>query len=99
MFVFVCSAYIKVPICVLAGGAMGKRLGEVCWGAVRLCGLALCVFLFILFYVACVKAQLSNYSGGFNLRKIKRCAAFAIDGACTPAASPHRNASPVLSVS
>lgn len=74
---------------------MGKRLGEVCWGAVRLCGLALCYFL----CYACVKAQLSNYSGGFNLRKIKRCAAIAIDGACTPAASPHRNASPVLSVS
>lgn len=36
MFVFVCSAYIKVPICVLAGGSKGKRIGEVRSVAVRL---------------------------------------------------------------
>ena len=44
MFVFVCSAYIKVPICVLAVGAMGKGIGEVSWGAVEHSGLDLTLF-------------------------------------------------------
>lgn len=43
MLVSVCSAYIKVLICVLAGGSMGKK-GEVkCAGG---CGVALVLACF-----------------------------------------------------
>lgn len=45
MFVFVCSAYIEVPICVLAGGSEGKRTGEVRWGG-GVVGLALVLLCF-----------------------------------------------------
>lgn len=36
MFVFACSAYINVPICVLAGGSARIRKGEACRDAVLL---------------------------------------------------------------
>ncbi len=54
MFVFVCCAYIKVPICVLAGGFM-ERTGEVCWGALG------SVVLLSVYDVAHVKAKSSKW--------------------------------------
>ncbi len=57
MFVFVCSAYIKVPICVLAGGSMGKKKGEVrCVGEL----LVSCSCASMLFCAAHVNTQSSE---------------------------------------
>lgn len=46
MFVFVCSAYIEVPICVLAGGSLEKRNRWGAFGGWFVLVLCLCVFLF-----------------------------------------------------